>query len=293
MSLVIYYVETMPPEVCAAAMMSLCQNVVCIADTTKSASLRTSFCPDEKIKTVILLGTYWNAELCERELQARNGTVHVFRDHGKMSPVRFVENFHLNSYDNKTNKTEYECSNHGMWASRTATVFHQRHLQQGSLDESQNLLNGLYHHDKTRVFDTLFEKFRLHFSGAVTYKELIDLGKAVTTYQKSVAEEQALKNSTEFRTKSGHVAVACPVANSVNVTHEALFKTFPHVDLTIVAKFDFKNNELALSLRSRVAALSAVDLIRALPLESPQHGDGNSVAAGGRIPLTLKLSELF
>lgn len=78
-----------------------------------------------------------------------------------------------------------------------------------------------------------------------------------------------------------------------HLTHDVLYKNCTDADVTIVTTHNFKNNEIAVSIRSRVNCVSAVQLIRSLPMESPQHGDGNDKAAGGRIPMTHKLNELF
>lgn len=287
MTWIVYFVDSMPPEVCAAAMLSTAPGVTCIGESAKSAAERTTFVEKDSKEKVILIGTYWKTELCAAQLENGEASMIVFRDDGKKSPIEFARDIY------SSNELCGSSNLSGIWLGPMSEMFHNRHKQINSLDESQDILNGLNNHDLLRDSPTLFHKFRDYFNGPMGYESLKTIGSTITKYQKSFAMDQVLKNSVVFQIKSGHKAIAVTVAQSVNVTHEALFKHCPDADLTIVAAFILKSNEVALSIRSRVSAVSAVQLIRSLPMESPQRGDGNDSAAGGWIPLTMKINELF
>lgn len=278
----------MPPEVCAAAILSLCKGVVCFGDTVKKASERTEFSVDESTKKVIFIGTYWKTELCEEQLKQKDCTIEIYRDDGQYSPIEFVQKM----ADNDEIHVGDEASP-GIFYSNMAKTFHRRHKGSAPLEESQNILNGLNYMEEFAGDDSLLAKFRHFFCKNLFFAKLYNYGETITNYQTKAATDHVSKNSVVFNMKSGHKAILSNVVLSVNLTHDVLYKNCTDADVTIVTTHNFKNNEIAVSIRSRVNCVSAVQLIRSLPMESPQHGDGNDKAAGGRIPMTHKLNELF
>jgi len=128
------------------------------------------------------------------------------------------------------------------------------------------------------------ENIYLILTGEYRLENVIKIGLNILKSQRVMARNRAMKNARQGEFKDGTTYVVSEAPELVNLTHEALRKEHPSVDVTICAslKFTRDQDQVAHSMRSWNPTVDVKKLIG-------ERGGGSSTAAGGRVNIDISL----
>lgn len=288
MTTIVFYNSSMPPEVGAAALLSMLENVVCVGQTTQEANvLEKATVADNKNGpiSVLFIGTYWQVGKISSAIK-KCTNVAVYKDDGTISPVEFCITY---ARDEKISTDQFERDVYFKYAPMIGFL-KMRHAQPNNTAATQKVLAGLNNHEKMVQCSTLFERMCMVLRGDVSFQDVLHIGEVASKVQEEVAKEQATKSSKKFKLLSGHTAIITNNSKLVNLTHLALHNHAPDADVSIVVALHFgEKTELSYSIRSYNPEVNAVELVRSLT-QDKTRGDGNHAAAGGRVPINVELN---
>lgn len=144
--------------------------------------------------------------------------------------------------------------------------------------ENQAFYTGLFNYDQLEL--PLFDKFIKLFQGEYDLGEIIKCGNSILSAQLNMAKERVIHNSKTMKLTDGTLAVVTEAPELVNLTHDVLHQKYPDAKVTLILNMKFNGkgkDELAYSIRSFDIDINAANLAKKV------NGDGNQMAAGGRV----------
>lgn len=158
------------------------------------------------------------------------------------------------------------------------------------IGESGTYLTGLMNHPSIPADTSLVEAFMLMFNGTIKAEEVRSIGRTIVEAQQKLAMERAKNNSRDgtFVAPNGvekKVAITC-ADNLVELTHGALAREHPGVDVTITTALRFRKGTslYTVSIRSKDEQVDARELARTM---GGGGGGTSSNVAGGEVEVGL------
>jgi hypothetical protein len=284
----------MPQEVGAAALLSLLPRVVCVGMSHHKATVDKECLvnvltniPSASID-VLLIGTYWS-EAAMRKAEDHSACRCVTA----IKPDEFGT---LNSVFGFIRHSLYWTSAFDTLVTETHRKFVELltdHELGRNVNEAQALISGL---ENYHVFENSMSLFDRMLACVTTPIELVDIiaqGRTLMMLSAATTQKRALRNSTVVLTESGKRIAVTMGGEFINQTHQALSAKHS-ADATIVLSLKFSPNsgtvQLAYSVRAQNDTMSAFEIVKQLPVADTAHGDGTARAAGGSVPIEIKLN---
>lgn len=241
-------------------------------------------------KQIIMIGTYWTACLSDL-LNTLKNTVFTVYCFGELLH-HSATNLQQFSGNNGTGPTKFllDLAKQKCQSEKLVKLFENKfknvmiyiddRIYNRNILENQIFYTGIFNYDSFEV--PLFDKFIKLFQGDYDLDKILQSGQAIVSAQIGMCRERATNNSKVVVLENGMNAVVTEASDLVNLTHDALHYKYPDVPITIAMYMRFgKEDSLAYSIRSFDKSTDASILAKKV------NGDGNNVAAGGRVPFVF------
>ena len=300
MGFLVYYIRTMPVEACVAALACM------LNKSTQAIGMTIDQAKDEELKLpttydlVIFLGNYWDTQLKtyfqKQPFDAITTDIVVY-SFGNDSP--FPSKFQI-AYVVSKDQTPVGFFK-DLWnkylqphGSGVKSVYFallkpvldilDDRVRERNLPQTQVFFSGLANHPAIRG-DSVFERFSSFLRAEATLETIEQCGMTVLESQMKLTADRAKTNSTVVKLSNGRTAAVTDAPDLINLSHDALKKAYPEVDLTLVSSFKFAHQgKVSISYSYRSTENLKCEFHLGNEMEK-HEGGGSKTAAATRIEI--------